>query len=88
MFLGLRSHILDTDDLESTKSWYRNILKKDPYFDEAFYVGFDVGGFELGLLPRDQAKPYPAGGETYWGVSDITAAVEQLQQVSRVGLQR
>ena len=80
MFLGLRSHILDTEDLESTKSWYAAVLGKQPYFDEPFYVGFDVGGFELGMLPRDPDKPYPAGGETYWGVGDIRATLEQLQQ--------
>lgn len=77
MFLGLRSHILDTDDLPATKAWYTDVLGVPPYFDEPFYVGFNVGGFELGLLPR-QDPPYPAGGETYWGVPDINAALEQL----------
>ena len=79
MFQGLRSHILDTDDLEATKAWYTAVLGKPPYFDEPFYVGFDVGGFELGLLPRNADKPYPAGGETYWGVADIRGAVAELQ---------
>lgn len=79
MFLGLRSHILDTDDLQATKAWYTEVLGEAPYFDEPFYVGFDVGGFELGLLPRDADKPYPAGGETYWGVTDIRSALEQLE---------
>ena len=79
MFLGLRSHILDTDDLQATKAWYSDVLGKPPYFDESFYVGFDVGGFELGLLPRDADKPYPAGGETYWGVADIRQAVENCK---------
>jgi len=79
VFLGLRSHILDTDDLQATKAWYTDVLGKPPYFDEPFYVGFDAGGFELGLLPRDPDKPYPTGGETYWGVTDIRKAVEELQ---------
>ena len=78
MFLGLRSHILDTDDLEATKAWYSEVLGYPPYFDEEFYVGFNVGGYELGLLPRSD-PPYPAGGETYWGVSDIHAAYAELQ---------
>ena len=25
-----------------------------PYFDEAFYVGFDFNGCELGLHPQDE----------------------------------
>lgn len=79
MFLGLRSHILDTNDLQGSKAWYTDLLGKPPYFDESFYVGFEIGGFELGLLPRDADKPYPAGGETYWGVADIRKAVEELK---------
>lgn len=79
MFLGLRSHILDTNDLQGSKAWYTGLLGKPPYFDESFYVGFEIGGFELGLLPRDADKPYPAGGETYWGVGDIHKAVEELK---------
>ena len=27
------------------------VLGVAPYFDQPFYVGFNVGGFELGLLP-------------------------------------
>jgi len=77
MFLGLRSHILDTPDLEATKAWYTEVVGHGPYFDEPFYVGFDVGGFELGLLPT-QDPPYPAGGEAYWGVADIRDAWERL----------
>lgn len=78
MFLGLRSHILDTEDLAATKDWYAEVLGYAPYFDESFYVGFNVGGYELGLLPR-QDTPLPAGGETYWGVADINLAWEKLQ---------
>jgi len=44
-----------------------------PYFNEPFYVGFNPGGYELGLLPDgDEA----AGALTYWGVDDVTRAVE------------
>ena len=77
MFLGLRSHIVATPDLDATKDWYSEVLGYRAYFDEPFYVGFNVGGFELGLLPK-QDEDYPIGGETYWGVADIKRAWEQL----------
>jgi len=77
MFLGLRSHIVATPDLSATKDWYSEVLGCRPYFDEPFYVGFNVGGFELGLLPN-QDEDYPIGGETYWGVADIHRTWEQL----------
>ncbi len=36
-----------------------------PYFDEPFYVGSNVGGYELGLLPT--ADP-SEGALTYWAL--------------------
>src|SRR4051794_26800934 len=42
-----------------------------PYFDEPFYVGFEVAGYELGLLPDGP----PDGALTYWGVDDVEIAV-------------
>ncbi len=44
-----------------------------PYFDEPFYVGFEVAGYELGLLPDGAPDD---GALTYWGVADVAAAVE------------
>ena len=47
-----------------------------PYFDEPFYVGFSVGGFELGLIP--DGTPSPDGSQAYWGVPDAAAELERL----------
>ncbi len=75
MFLGLRTAIYPTDDLARSKAWYTDLLGVGPYFDEPFYVGFEVGGYELGLDPnRDPA----AGVSTLWGVADIEAAHARL----------
>jgi catechol 2,3-dioxygenase-like lactoylglutathione lyase family enzyme len=70
--LGLRTVIYPAPELEAAKAWWTDLLGYGPYFDEPFYVGFDVGGFELGLLPTAD----PADGAlTYWGVPDVDAAV-------------
>ena len=76
MILGLRTALYPTPDLAAGKAWYTRALGMQPYFDEPFYVGFTVGGFELGLLP--DAKPGDAGAQPLWGVSDIAAEVERL----------
>ena len=51
MLQGLRSQIYQVADLEAAKAWYTALLGTPPYFDEPFYVGFNVGGYELGLQP-------------------------------------
>jgi predicted enzyme related to lactoylglutathione lyase len=69
---GLRTVIHPVDDLGAAKQWWTDLLGFGPYFDEPFYVGFEVGGYELGLLP--DANPAD-GALTYWGVDDVEAAV-------------
>jgi predicted enzyme related to lactoylglutathione lyase len=69
---GLRTVIHPVDDLSAAKQWWTALLGFGPYFDEPFYVGFDVGGYELGLLP--DASPAD-GALVYWGVDDVEAAV-------------
>ena len=48
MILGLRTAIYPVGDLARAKAWYTQLLGQAPYFDQPFYVGFNVGGFELG----------------------------------------
>ena len=78
-FHGLRTLIYNTPDLDKAKAWYSSVLGIAPYFDQPFYVGFSVGGYELGLLPEPaDASGGTAGGVTYWGVSDAHAAFDRL----------
>lgn len=69
---GLRTVIYPAPDLAAAKAWWTGFLGFGPYFDEPFYVGFEVAGYELGLLPTAD----PADGAiTYWGVDDVATAV-------------
>jgi predicted enzyme related to lactoylglutathione lyase len=78
-FLGLRTVIFKVGDLATAKAWYRKALGIDPYFDQPYYVGFSVGGYELGLDPDTSDQAPGAGGSTaYWGVADAEAAFEHL----------
>ena len=76
MLLGLRSVIYPAPDLEKGKAWYTQALGFGPYFDEPYYVGFSVQGFELGLIP--DATPGSDGAQALWGVSNIQEALEHL----------
>ena len=48
------------------------------YFDEPFYVGFNIGGYELGLDPNMSGVTLGTSVVTYWGVPDIAAAHDRL----------
>ncbi len=71
--LGLRTVIHPVTDLAAATAWWTELLGFGPYFEEPFYVGFEVAGYELGLLPD---APVSDGAYTYWGVEDAAAAVE------------
>lgn len=79
MFQGLRTAIYAAPDIEAATEWYASMLGFEPYFNEPFYVGFNVGGYELGLDPdATDARAADAGVVVYWGVEDARAAFAQL----------
>jgi predicted enzyme related to lactoylglutathione lyase len=69
---GLRTVIYHVNDLAKATDWYTRVAGHRPYFNEPFYVGFDVGGYELGLIPDGD------GVATYWGTPDIDAEHARL----------
>ena len=80
MFLGLRTAKYEVADIAKAKEWYSKVLGTQPYFDEpAFYVGYNVGGYDLGLVPAPKAEAKrAAAGVAYWGVEDAHAAYKRL----------
>jgi predicted enzyme related to lactoylglutathione lyase len=80
MFLGLRTAKYEVQDMAKAKEWYSKILGIQPYFDQpAFYVGYNVGGYDLGLVPAPKAEAKrAAAGVAYWGVEDAHAAYRRL----------
>lgn len=85
MILGLRTAIYPAPDLAAAKNWYTEVLGQAPYFDQPFYVGFSVGGFELGLLPS--AQPGIVGPQPLWGVANIEEAYARLLQLGALALE-
>ena len=78
-FLGLRTAIYRVPDLERARQWYGEAFGAEPYFDDSFYVGFNVAGYELGLMRDEtQAATKTANVLTYWGVDDVERAVAHL----------
>jgi len=77
--LGLRTTIYKVADLDDAKTWYTKAFGVNPYFNEPFYIGFNIGGFELGLLPEDSPiSEKPDTVLSYWGVEDIQTVYQHL----------
>ena len=79
MVRGLATVIYGVTDLEKAKAWYASAFQQAPYFDQPFYVGFNIGGYELGLDPNfTVGKPGAGGTVAYWRVAEIEPAVQQF----------
>lgn len=82
MIQGLGTVIYHVPDLERAKAWYSMAFQQQPYFDEPFYVGFNVAGYELGLNPSQAITQSGAGGTiAYWRVADVDAALQHFLNV-------
>lgn len=83
--LGLRTTIYKVDDLNKAKAWYAQAFETEPYFDEPFYVGFNIGGYELGLLPEKSTTDKKSDSVlSYWGVEDIQKTYKRLLELGAI----
>ena len=76
MIKGLRTVKYPVADLDKAKAWFSEVFGAAPYFDQPFYVGFAVGGFELGLVP--DGTPGTSGSTVFWGVDDVEREVVRI----------
>lgn len=87
-FLGLRTCIYSVPDMNAAKEWYSKAFETTPYFDEPFYIGFNIAGYELGLTP--EKTPFEKKSEnvfTYWGVENVEKEFERLITLGCTGFE-
>ena len=72
---GIKTIIYPVTDLAKAKTLYGHLLGVEPDMDEAYYVGFNVEGQDVGLDPHGQRMTEPVG---YWEVDDIKKSLELL----------
>lgn len=84
-FLGLRTTIYKVKDIQKAKEWYTKAFGIAPYFDKPFYVGYNIGGFELGLQPMGEKEVLKGENVvTYWGVEDISKTYKDLIAIGAI----
>jgi lactoylglutathione lyase len=83
--LGLRTTIYKVQDVKAATEWYTKAFEIAPYFNEAFYVGFEIGGYELGLQPSEQTPGEKTDAVVaYWGVEDVDAEFKRFVNLGAV----
>jgi predicted enzyme related to lactoylglutathione lyase len=74
---GIKTVLHPVSDLEKAKPIYAALLGTAPSADSAYYVGFDLAGQHIGLVPAGgpQGMTSPVA---YWHVSDIEGKLAEV----------
>ncbi len=86
---GLKSVVYPVSDVAGAKATFGALLGVEPHTDEPYYVGYQVGGLEVGLDPNGHRD----GAIAYYKTNDIAeslrlvlaAGATLLQDVTDVG---
>jgi predicted enzyme related to lactoylglutathione lyase len=74
---GIKTVLHPVSDLTAAKDVYAALLGVAPQTDESYYVGFDVAGQHIGLVPGGGAQGM-TGPVAYWHVPDIEAKLAEV----------
>jgi predicted enzyme related to lactoylglutathione lyase len=74
---GARTLLHRVTDLAAAKAVYAALLGIQPQTDAPYYVGFDVDGQHIGLVPGGAEQGMP-GPVSYWHVPDIAAKLAEV----------
>jgi predicted enzyme related to lactoylglutathione lyase len=74
---GIKTVLHPVSDLAAAKAVYTALLGAEPTADAPYYVGYDVAGQHIGLVPggADQGMGGPVA---YWHVADIEAKLADV----------
>ena len=72
---GIKTVLHPVSDLEKAKPVYTALLGTPPQHDAPYYVGYDVAGQHIGLVPGGGGMTAPVA---YWHVSDIEAKLAEV----------
>lgn len=74
---GIKIVLHPVSDLERAKTVYTALLGTEPAADSAYYVGYEVGGQHIGLVPAGGPQSMEAP-VAYWEVTDIEAKLAEV----------
>jgi predicted enzyme related to lactoylglutathione lyase len=75
--VGIKTVLHPVTDLEAAKAVYTALLGVPPQHDAPYYVGFDVEGQHIGLVPGGGAQGMTSP-VAFWHVPDIAAKIAEV----------
>src|SRR6201994_5222643 len=75
--MGIKTVLHPVTDLDKAKAVYTALLGQEPTADAPYYVGYDVGGQHIGLVPNAAAQGLTSP-VAYWEVPDIEAKLAEV----------
>ncbi|RSN62150.1 MULTISPECIES: VOC family protein [Actinomadura] len=75
--LGIKTVLHPVSDLARAKAVYAALLGRAPQSDTSYYVGFEVAGHQIGLVPGGGPQRLTSP-TVYWHVADIEAKIAEL----------
>ena len=86
---GIRTVLYPVKDIAKAKAQFSQLLGMAPTSDAPYYVGFQIGDQQIGLVPNGQSQGLN-GAVGYYHVDDIQKSLEgllsagaQVQQAAR-----
>ncbi|MFF0531731.1 VOC family protein [Nocardia amikacinitolerans] len=77
MTAGIKTVLHPVSDLAAAKKMYAALLGVEPQTDGTYYVGFEVEGQHIGLVPGGGPQNMTAP-VAYWHVPDIEATLAEV----------
>ena len=74
---GIKTVLHPVTDLGAARPVYTALLGVEPTADAEYYVGYNLGGQQIGLVPGGAAQGME-GPVTYWHVADIEAKLADV----------
>ena len=71
---GVQIVIYPVKDAAQAKAQFTELLGVEPYADTPYYIGYKVGGQDIGLDPQG----HQSGAVTYYKVGDIKGSFQKL----------
>jgi catechol 2,3-dioxygenase-like lactoylglutathione lyase family enzyme len=76
--IELNTVLYPVKDVDQAKATFTALFGVEPHVDSKYYVGYEVDGHEIGLVPNGHDQGM-AGPEAYFDVEDINASLAALK---------